>query len=116
MQKKMSKDIIFNIINNNIYRNRRIKLSLSNKKINALNTEQKNNERGINQSSSKNIDNLNIEKSYDLKLNREKTNKKSFIKDSEENNNQNYINEINKKINYLHIIKSFFCFKILKFK
>ena len=114
--KKMSRDIIFNLINNNVYRNRRMKLNLPNKKINTLNTEHKNNEIGINQSSNKNIDNLNIEKSYEIRLNREKTNKKSYIIDSEENNNQNYINEINKNINYLHIIKSFFCFNDKKTK
>ena len=115
-KKKMSKDIIFNLINNNIYRNRRMKLSLPNKKINALNTEHKNNERGINNSSSKNINNLNIEKSSELKLNREKINKKSYIINREENNNQNYISEVNKNINYLHIIKSFFCFNDKKTK
>ena len=115
-EKKMSKDIIFNLINNNIYINRRMNLSLPNKKINILNTDYKNNERIINQSSRKNVDNSNIEKSYELKLNKEKINKKSCIIDREENNNQNYINEINKKINYLHIIKSFFCFKDKKTK
>ena len=117
-EKKMSKDIIFTLINNNIYRNRKIKLSLPNNKINILNTENKNeeiiNERKINQS--KNSENLNIEKSYEFKLNRGKTNKKLCIIDSEENNNQNYINEIKKKINYLYIIKSFFCFNDKKTK
>ena len=115
--KKMSKDIIFNLINNNVYRNRRMKLSLPNKKINTLNTEHKNNEIGINQSSNKNIDNLNIEKSYEIRLKREKTKKKSCIIDSEENNNQNnIIHEIKKNINYLHIFKSFFCFNDKKTK
>ena len=119
-EKKMSKDIIFNIINNNIYRKRRIEMSLSNNKINIMNTEHKNkeiiNERKINQISSKNSENLNIEKSYELKLNRGKTNKKLCIIDSEENNNKNYINEIKKKINCLYIIKSFFCFNDKKTK
>ena len=95
-------------------------MSLSNNKINIMNTEHKNkeiiNERKINQISSKNSENLNIEKSYELKLNRGKTNKKLCIIDSEENNNKNYINEIKKKINCLYIIKSFFCFNDKKTK
>ena len=58
-KKKMSKDIIYNLLNNNINNNRNIKLSLSNKNINILNIEEhkKNelfNSRRINKSSSKN--------------------------------------------------------------
>jgi len=116
--KKMSKDIIFNLINNNIKNNKK-KLSIPNTKINILNTEHKNadiiNKKKINQNSSKNSDNLNSEKSYESKLNKEKQNK-TIEFDSDKNNNQNYINEVKKKINYLHIIKSFFCFNDKKTK
>ena len=42
--------------------------------------------------------------------------KKSYWNDISLYDNQNYINEIKKKINYLHIIKSFFCFKDKKTK
>jgi len=116
-EKKMSKDIIFKLINN-IYSNKKIKLNLQNNNINRLNTEHKNREiirkRKFNQSTSKNSYNLN---SYDVKINKEKTNKKPYNFDKEEeDNNQNYINEINKKINYLHIIKSLFCFNDKKTK
>ena len=116
-EKKMSKDIIFNLINN-IYSNKKIKLNLPNNNINILNTEHKNREinrkRKFNQNISKNSDNLN---SYEVKINKEKTNKKPCnIANEEEDNNKNYINEINKKINYLHIIKSLFCFNDKKTK
>ena len=113
----MSKDIIFNLINNNIQCNKQIKLNIPNKKINILNTDYKNTEfahkRKIYQNISKNSDNLN---SYEVKINKVKTNRKQCIINNEEDNNQNYINEINKKINYLDIIKSFFCFKDKKTK
>jgi len=116
-EKKMSKDIIFNLINNNNYINKKIKLNIPNKKINILNTDYKNTEfahkRKIYQNISKNSDNLN---SYEVKINKVKTNRKQCIINNEEDNNQNYINEINKKINYLDIIKSFFCFKDKKTK
>ena len=116
-EKKMSKDIIFKLINN-IYSNKTIKLNLPNNNINRLNTEHKNREiirkRKFNQSTSKNSYNLN---SYEVKINKEKTNKKPYNFDKEEeDNNQNYINEINKKINYFHIIKSLFCFNDKKTK
>ena len=115
-EKKMSKDIIFNLINN-IYSSKEMKLSLSNNKINILNTEHKNTDiihkRKINQNTSKNSYNLN---SYEVKINKKKQKKKSCIIDNEEDNNHNYINEINKKINYLHIIKSLFCFNDKKTK
>jgi hypothetical protein len=86
----MSKDIIFNLINN-IYSNKEMKLSLSNNKINKLNTEHKkteiNHKRKINQNTSKNSDNLN---SYEIRINKEKTNKKPYIIDIEKNNNHNH--------------------------
>jgi len=117
--KNMCKDIIFNLINNNIESNMKKQLSLPNTKINILNTEHKKinlvNERRTNRSSIKNSVNYNIEKSYESKLSKE--NKiKNFGFDNEKNNNQNYINKVNKKINYLHIIKSFFCFNDKKTK
>ena len=115
-EKKMNKDIIFNLINN-IYSNKEMKLSLSNNKLNILNTEHKNTDiihkRKINQNITKNSDNLN---SCEVKINKKKTKKKPCIIDNEEDNNQNYINEINKKINHLHIIKSLFCFNDKKTK
>ena len=116
-EKKMSKDIIFNLISN-IHSNKTIKLNFPNNNINILNTEHKNREiirkRRINQSTSKNSYNLN---SYEVKINKEKTNKKPYnIDKKEEDNNQNYINEINKKINFFHIIKSLFCFNDKKTK
>ena len=115
-EKKMSKDIIFNLINNNIFSNKKIKLNMTNN-INNLNTEHKNTDiihrRKANQSTSKNSINLN---SYEVKINKERTNKKTSIIDNEEDNNKNYINEINKKINYFDIIKSLFCFNDKKTK
>jgi hypothetical protein len=115
--KKMSKDIIFNLLNNTIESNREKKLSLP--QINILNTEHRNinllNERRINQSNIKNSDNLYFEKSNESQLSKGKQ-LKNFELDSEKNNNQNYIIEINKKINYFHIIKSFFCFNDKKTK
>jgi hypothetical protein len=115
--KKMSKDIIFNLLNNTIESNREKKLSLP--QINILNTEHRNinllNERRINQSTIKNSDNLYFEKSNESQLSKGKQ-LKNFELDSEKNNNQNYIIEINKKINYFHIIKSFFCFNDKKTK
>ena len=116
-EKKMSKYIIFNLINN-IYSSKKIKLSLPSNNINILNTEHKNKEiirkRKSNQNTSKNSYNLN---SYEVKINKEKTNKKPYnIDKEEEDNKQNYINEIYKKINYLHIIKSLFYFNDKKTK
>ena len=70
-KKKMSKDIVFNLLNNNIKNNinnnNEIKLSLPSKNINILNIEQhrKNgilNFSRINKSSSKNSENINFEK------------------------------------------------------
>ena len=42
--------------------------------------------------------------------------KKAIVIDTKLYYNQNYINKVNKKINYLHIIKSFFCFNDKKTK
>ena len=117
--KKMSKDIIFNLINDDIESNIKKRFSLPNAKINILNTENNNinllNERKTNLTSFKNSYNFNIEKSCESKLNKENI-IKNFRLDSEQNNNQNYINELNKEINYLHIIKSLFCFNDKKTK
>ena len=81
-EKKMSKDIIFNLINN-IHSNQKIKLNLPNNKINILNTEHKNREfnrkRKVNQRISKNSYNLN---SYEVKINKEKANKKQSTIDN----------------------------------
>jgi hypothetical protein len=117
-KKKMSKDIICNLLNNNINNIRDIKLSLPNKNINILNTEQhkKNeifNSSRINKSSSKNSENINFGKSLEQTLNKEKAKKKV---DNTKINSQNFTNEIMEKINYLHIIKSFFCFNDKKAK
>ena len=117
-KKKMSKDIICNLLNNNINNIRDIKLSLPNKNINILNTEQhkKNeivNSSRINKSSSKNSENIDFGKSLEQTLNKEKANKKI---EHTKNNNHNFTNEIMKTINYLHIIKSFFCFNDKKTK
>ena len=117
--KKMSKDIIFNLINNNNESNMKKQLSLPNAKISLFNTEHKKlniiNERRTNRSSIKNSVKFNIEKSYEDKLYKENKTK-SYGLDNEKNNNQNYINKVNKKINYLLIIKSFFCFNDKKTK
>ena len=88
-EKKMSKDIIFNLLNDNIENNREKKLNLVNTKINILNTDHKNinllNERRINQISSKNSENLNIEKGYESKLSKEKQNKSFELEDEKDN-------------------------------
>jgi len=113
-KKKMSKDIICNLLNNNINNNNKdIKLSLPNRSINILNIEQHkrtgnfNSIRRINKSSSKNSENINFGKSFEQTLNKEKTIRKI---DNTKSNNQNFTTEIIKKINFLYIIKSFFCF------
>ena len=81
--KKMSKDIIFNLINNNIENNMKKQLSLPNSKINILNTEHQKidllNERRTNRSSIKNSVKFNIEKSYESKLSKEKKIKNSEL-------------------------------------
>ena len=121
-KRKMSKDIIFNLLNNNsnnnVNNNRDIKVSLPNKNINILNIEQhrKNeifNTRRINKISSNNSENINFRKNLEQTLNKEKTNKKV---DNTKINSQIFTTEIMKKINYLHIIKSFFCFNDKKTK
>ena len=120
-KKKMSKDIVFNLLNNNSNNNNSdIKCSFPNKKINILNIEQhpKNeiiNKNRANKSPSKNSENINIGKSLELTLIKQNTNTNKKV-DNTKNNEQNYKNEIMKNINYLHNIKSFFCFNDKKIK